>query len=106
MVEYGVLFLRNACGIIVALEEAQDGHVAKGVGGGIEMAGNRKMLLITEYRVQMLHELVTKSAFGLNNVEEISSGATDTVDQAGGCTGESLSDLERLYGALDGAGRE
>eukprot|EP00061_Rhincodon_typus_P016735 g45102.t1 len=38
---------------------------------------------------------------GLTDVKEATSGAMDTVDRVGGCTGESLSDLQRLFGALD-----
>eukprot|EP00061_Rhincodon_typus_P013866 g40501.t1 len=67
--------------VIVTLEEAQDGHVAKGVGGGIEMVGNWNLLLIIMYRAQMLRKSVTESALGLTDVEETTSGATDTVDQ-------------------------
>eukprot|EP00061_Rhincodon_typus_P004180 g21936.t1 len=81
MVEYEVFLLHFACGVIVTLEEAQDGHVIKGVGGGVKMVGNRKMLSFVMYKAQMLHEMVLKSALGLTNVEEDTSGATDTVDQ-------------------------
>eukprot|EP00061_Rhincodon_typus_P012598 g38438.t1 len=38
----------------------------------------------------MVHELVTKSALGLTDVQETTSGAIDTVGQVRGCTGESL----------------
>eukprot|EP00061_Rhincodon_typus_P005862 g25878.t1 len=89
-------------GIIETLEEAQDGHVTQGVGGAIKMVGNRKMLLIIAYRVQKLCESVTESVLGFIDVQEATLGATDTVDQVGGLTGESLSDVERLFAALDG----
>eukprot|EP00061_Rhincodon_typus_P015346 g42962.t1 len=45
-VEYEVLFLLFVCGIIVALEEAQDRHVTRGVGGGVKMVSDRKVVLI------------------------------------------------------------
>eukprot|EP00061_Rhincodon_typus_P016058 g44074.t1 len=101
-VEYEVLFLQLAFGIIVTLEETQDGHVTQGVGGEVKMAGDRKMLLIIAYRVQMLHESVTESMLGLTDVEETILGELDTVDQVGGGTGESLSVLEIFSWALDG----
>eukprot|EP00061_Rhincodon_typus_P016148 g44207.t1 len=63
------------------LEEAQDGHVTQGVGGVVKMVGNRKELLIIVYGAQVLCKSVTESTFGLTDVEEATSGATDTVDQ-------------------------
>eukprot|EP00061_Rhincodon_typus_P015952 g43908.t1 len=59
------------------------------------------------YRAHMLCESVTESesVLGLTHVEEATSGATGTIDQVGGCTGEPLSDLEGLPGALDGGER-
>eukprot|EP00061_Rhincodon_typus_P003061 g19183.t1 len=42
--EYEVLFLQFAGGLIVALEEAQDGHVIKEVGGEVKMVGDRLLL--------------------------------------------------------------
>eukprot|EP00061_Rhincodon_typus_P008819 g31766.t1 len=63
---------------------------------------SRKVLLIVAYGEQMLRKSVTESVFDLSNVGETKLGATDTVDQVGGCTGEPLSDLEGLSGALDG----
>eukprot|EP00061_Rhincodon_typus_P018177 g47238.t1 len=51
----------------------------------------------------MLRESVTESVLGLTDVEEITLGTMDTVDQVGGRTSEPLSDLEGLFGALDGA---
>eukprot|EP00061_Rhincodon_typus_P017314 g45958.t1 len=77
-----MLFFQSARGVIVVLEEAEDGLVIQGA--------------------QMLHKLVTESVFGLTNVEEAKLGATDTVDQVGGCAGELLSDLESLSRALNG----
>eukprot|EP00061_Rhincodon_typus_P015759 g43617.t1 len=69
------------------------------------MAGNRKVVLIGAYRAQMLRESVTKSALGLSDVEESTSGATDAVDQVRRRMGEYLSDMEGLFGALDGGDR-
>eukprot|EP00061_Rhincodon_typus_P013806 g40405.t1 len=99
--KYEVLFLQFTCCVIVTLEEAQDGHVTKGMGVGVTMVGNQMVVLIGECRAQMLRELVTEPALGLSNVEETTSGAMDTVDQIGGYTDESLLDLETLFGALD-----
>eukprot|EP00061_Rhincodon_typus_P014258 g41174.t1 len=100
--EHKVLLLQFAEGVIVALEEAQDGHVTKGVGGGVKMVGNQKVLLFVMCRVQMLHETVPESALGLTDVEETISGATDAVEQVGGCTGEHLSDMKGLLWVLNG----
>eukprot|EP00061_Rhincodon_typus_P016391 g44584.t1 len=102
--EYEVLLLQFACGIIVALEDAQDEHVIKGVGEGVKMVSNQKVLSIIMYRVQMFHETVPESELCLTDIEEATSGAIDTVDQVGGCTGEALSDMESLLWALDGGG--
>eukprot|EP00061_Rhincodon_typus_P008723 g31590.t1 len=88
-------------GVIVTLEEAQGGHVDKEVGGGVKVVGNWKVLLLIVYRAQMLCKTVPKSAFGLTDVEETTSGGSDTVGQVGGSTGEPLSDLKRLFGAFD-----
>eukprot|EP00061_Rhincodon_typus_P008962 g32041.t1 len=62
----------------VALEEAQDGRVIKGMGEGIKMVSNWKVVLIITYRAQMLHETVPESALDLTDVEEATSGAMDT----------------------------
>eukprot|EP00061_Rhincodon_typus_P000195 g10872.t1 len=88
MAEYEVLLLQFAGGVIVALEEAQDGHVVQGVGEGVKMVGNRKVLSFVAYRVQMLYEMVSESTLGLTDVKEATSGAADTVDQVDGCAGE------------------
>eukprot|EP00061_Rhincodon_typus_P003683 g20705.t1 len=104
-VEYEVLLLQFANGVIVPLEEAQYGHVIKGVGGGVKIVSNRKVLLIIAYRAQMLHKSVPESALGLTDVEEATSGGSDMVDQVGRCTGEPLSDLESFFWASDGGER-
>eukprot|EP00061_Rhincodon_typus_P009658 g33317.t1 len=51
----------------------------------------------------MLIEMVPKSALGLIDVEEATSGAADIVDQFGGLTGEPLSDMKSLLWALSGS---
>eukprot|EP00061_Rhincodon_typus_P006982 g28192.t1 len=97
-----MLFLQFTYGVVVTLEEAQDGHVTQGVRGAVKMVDKQKVLFIGVYRDQMLCKSVMESALVLTNVEETTSGAKDTVDQIGLCTGESLSNLERLFGGLDG----
>eukprot|EP00061_Rhincodon_typus_P012536 g38325.t1 len=87
--EYKVFFLQFTCGLIMTLEEAQDGHVAKGLGGIIEMSGNQKVMLIGAYRAQMLRE----SVFGLSAVEEATSGATvarDFESRSAGNAGDAV----------------
>eukprot|EP00061_Rhincodon_typus_P015642 g43429.t1 len=100
--EYEMLLLQFAGSVIVTLEEAQDGPVTQGVGLGVKMVGNLKVLLFVMYRAQMLRETVPESVLGLTDVEEATSGATDTVDQIERCTGEPLSDMENSFWALDG----
>eukprot|EP00061_Rhincodon_typus_P005868 g25895.t1 len=58
------------------------------------MDGNGKVFLIIAYGVQVLCKFVTKFIFALTNVEEATSGVTDTADLVGGCTGEPLLDME------------
>eukprot|EP00061_Rhincodon_typus_P012429 g38161.t1 len=99
--EYELLLLQFAGGVIVTLEEAPDGHVIKGVGGEVKMVSNQTVLLIIVYEAQVFCESITETALGLTDIEQATSGATDTVDQVGGCTDESLSDMESLSGALD-----
>eukprot|EP00061_Rhincodon_typus_P011354 g36302.t1 len=65
-----MLFLQFVCGVIVTLEKAQDEYVTQGVGGGVKMVSNGKVLLIIAYRAQMLRELVTESVLDLTDVEE------------------------------------
>eukprot|EP00061_Rhincodon_typus_P003747 g20876.t1 len=100
--EYEVLLLQFACGVIVSLEEARDRYVTPEVGGVVKIVGNWKVLSFVVYRAQMLYETISESKLGLTNVEEATSGAVDTVDQVGGCTGEPLSDVKGLLWALDG----
>eukprot|EP00061_Rhincodon_typus_P014243 g41155.t1 len=42
---------------------------------------------LSKYRAQMLYKTAPESTLGLTNVEEATSGAADTVDQVGRCTG-------------------
>eukprot|EP00061_Rhincodon_typus_P006353 g26914.t1 len=79
--EYEVLLLQFACDVTVTLEEAQDGHVIKGVGGGVKIVSNLKVVLFVTFRAQMLHDTVPESTLGLTDVVETTLGATDTVDQ-------------------------
>eukprot|EP00061_Rhincodon_typus_P006166 g26511.t1 len=74
-----MLLLLFPGGVIVTLEEAQDGHVTQGVGGEVKMVGNRKVLSFVVYRVQMLYKTVSEYMLGLTDVEEATSGAADTV---------------------------
>eukprot|EP00061_Rhincodon_typus_P015416 g43074.t1 len=80
-------------GSCVALDKAQDGRGIKGMRGEVELVSDRKVVLIIVYREQMLHKSGTESALGLTDVEEATSGATDTVDQVGGYVAE-LDELE------------
>eukprot|EP00061_Rhincodon_typus_P008698 g31543.t1 len=64
-----------------APEEAQDGHVTKGVGRGVEMAGKGKVVSIGAYGAQVLCESVTESTFGLADIVETTLGTMDAVGQ-------------------------
>eukprot|EP00061_Rhincodon_typus_P013247 g39505.t1 len=103
--EYEVLLLQFTSGVIVTLEEAQDGHVTQGVGGGVEVVRDWKMLTFVANRAQVLYKAVSKPLLGLPDVEEATSGAADTIDHISGCAREHLSDVEGLFGALDGGDR-
>eukprot|EP00061_Rhincodon_typus_P003321 g19797.t1 len=94
MAEYVVLFLQFAGGVIMTLEEAQDGHVAQGVGGAVKMIHDQKVLMFVTYRVQMLYKTVSEPPLGLTDVEEATSGAVDAVDQVDRCAGEPLSNMK------------
>eukprot|EP00061_Rhincodon_typus_P017072 g45605.t1 len=74
-----------ACGVIVTLEEAQDGHVIQGVGGGVEVVRNWKVLSFVVNRVQVLYKAISKPPLGLTNVEEATSGPADAIDHIGRC---------------------
>eukprot|EP00061_Rhincodon_typus_P016471 g44707.t1 len=68
--EYEVLLLQFARGVIVTLEEAQDGHVAQEVGGGVEMVRDWKVLSFVLSRAQVLYKAVSEPPLGLTDVEE------------------------------------
>eukprot|EP00061_Rhincodon_typus_P016072 g44091.t1 len=80
-------------GVIVTLVEAQDGHVAQGVGGGVEMVRDWKVVLFVENRAQVLYKAGSEPPLGLTDVEETTSGAADAVDHVDGCAGAPLSDV-------------
>eukprot|EP00061_Rhincodon_typus_P017491 g46201.t1 len=87
---------------MVILVEAQDGHVTQGVGGGVEVFRDRKVLLFVANRMQVLHKTVSEPPLGLTDIEDTTSGAADARDHIDGCAGEPLSDVNGLFGALDG----
>eukprot|EP00061_Rhincodon_typus_P000829 g12895.t1 len=76
LAEYEVLFLQPSDGIVVALEEAQDGHVVQGVRGGVEVARDGKGVVTN--RALVLHNVVSKPSLGFPDVEEATSGTADT----------------------------
>eukprot|EP00061_Rhincodon_typus_P014254 g41167.t1 len=82
------MLLQFAGGVIVTLEDAQDGHVTQGVGGGVKMVHDRKVLSFVANGALMLYKTVSESRLGLTDIEEATSGAADTVDHVGGCAGE------------------
>eukprot|EP00061_Rhincodon_typus_P005872 g25914.t1 len=97
--EYEVLPLQFAGGVIVTMEEAQDGNVTQGagVGGEVKMFCHQKVVVFVMYRAQMLHKMVSESLLGVTDVEEATSGAADAVDQVNGCAGEPMSDVEDFF---------
>eukprot|EP00061_Rhincodon_typus_P001921 g16138.t1 len=92
--EYEVLILQFAGGIIVTLEEAQDSHVTQRVGGGVEMVRDRKMLSFIVNRAQVLYKAVSESPLGLTDVGEATSVAADAIRHVDRYAGEPLSDVE------------
>eukprot|EP00061_Rhincodon_typus_P005475 g25027.t1 len=58
------------------MEEAKDGHVTRRVEGGVKVDDNRNVRLLGACRVQ-IRKLVPESPFGLLDIEETTSGATD-----------------------------
>eukprot|EP00061_Rhincodon_typus_P012298 g37936.t1 len=61
--------------------EAKDGQVIRGVGAGVKVNGNQKVGFVGGCRAQVLRELVPESVFVLPDIEETTSGGTDTVDE-------------------------
>eukprot|EP00061_Rhincodon_typus_P009072 g32258.t1 len=86
----------------VTLEEAQDGHVTQLVGGGVEMFCDWKVLSFVANRAQALHKAVSEPLLDLTDIEETTLGTADAIDHVDGCSGEPLSDVKGLFGALDG----
>eukprot|EP00061_Rhincodon_typus_P003324 g19808.t1 len=101
-VENEVLLFQFVVGVIVTLEEAPDGRVIHGMGGGVEVVCDRKVLLFVANSVQVLYKVVSEPLLGLTDVEEATSGAGDAIDDVDGCAGEPLSDVEGLFGAFNG----
>eukprot|EP00061_Rhincodon_typus_P013513 g39923.t1 len=100
--EYEVLLLQFVDDVIVTLEEAQDGHVAQRVGGGVEEVRDWKVLSFVVNRVQVLCKVVSKPPLGLTDIEEAILRAADAIDHINGCAGEPLPNVEGLFGALNG----
>ena len=50
----------------------------------------------------MFSETIAEPALGLANVEKLTPGTADIVDEVGGGASEPLSHVERLFGSLDG----
>eukprot|EP00061_Rhincodon_typus_P001918 g16129.t1 len=68
-----VLLLQFPGGIVVTLEEDQDGHVVQGVGGGVEVVCEWKVLPFVANRVQVLYKAVSDPPVGLTDVDEATS---------------------------------
>eukprot|EP00061_Rhincodon_typus_P008302 g30799.t1 len=75
--EYEVLLLQIPDGIIVTLEEAQDGLVTQG--GGVEVVRDWKIWPFVTNQAQVLYKTVSKPLLGLTNVVEATSGAADAI---------------------------
>eukprot|EP00061_Rhincodon_typus_P010863 g35463.t1 len=70
------------------------------------MVRNWKVLSFVANRAQMLYKMVSEPLLGLTDVEEATLGAANAVDHIDGCAGESLSNVESLFCALNGVTRE
>eukprot|EP00061_Rhincodon_typus_P017874 g46785.t1 len=67
-------------GLERVVEEAKDEHITTGARGGVKVDGNRKVGLVDACRAQMLCKLVMSHVFGHPDIQETTSGGTDTVD--------------------------
>eukprot|EP00061_Rhincodon_typus_P004754 g23355.t1 len=67
------MLLQFVGGIIETLEEALDWHITQGVGGGVEIVCNEKVLFV-------LYKAVSEPLLGLTNVEEATLGTADAID--------------------------
>eukprot|EP00061_Rhincodon_typus_P001155 g13889.t1 len=83
--EYEVLLLQFPGGIVVTLEEAQVGHVTQGVGEGVEVVHDWKVLSFVANRAQVLYKAVSDPLLGLTDVEEATLGTANAIDHIGGC---------------------
>eukprot|EP00061_Rhincodon_typus_P003363 g19910.t1 len=66
------------------------------------MVHDQKVLSFVMNRAQVLYKAVSKPPRGLTDVEEATIGAADAVDPISGCAGEPVSDVEGLFGSLEG----
>eukprot|EP00061_Rhincodon_typus_P007800 g29846.t1 len=73
--------MRYSSSFRVTLEEAQDGHVAQGEGGGVEMVHDRTVLSFVTNRAQVLYKVVSKPLLGFTDVEEATSGASVAAEE-------------------------
>eukprot|EP00061_Rhincodon_typus_P001577 g15181.t1 len=92
--EHEVLLLQFVGGGTVVPDEAQDGHVTQGVGGGVEVIRDQKVLSFVVNREQVLHKVVSETPLGLTDVEEATLGAVNAIDHIDECAGEPLSNVE------------
>eukprot|EP00061_Rhincodon_typus_P015733 g43581.t1 len=99
--EYEVLLLQFPGGVIVTLEDAQDGHVTQGTGGGVKMVHDWKVLSFVANKAQLLYKAVSEPPLGLTDIEEATSGALDAIGHFDRCAGEPLSNVEGLFDAWD-----
>eukprot|EP00061_Rhincodon_typus_P001742 g15640.t1 len=83
--EYEALLLEFAGGVIVTLEEVQDEYVTQGVGGGVEIVRDWKVLSFVMNRGQMLYKVVSEPPLDLTNEAEATSGTADAIDHIDGC---------------------
>eukprot|EP00061_Rhincodon_typus_P005303 g24640.t1 len=66
------------------------------------MVRDWKVLSFVMNRGQVLYKMVSEPPLSLTDVEEATSGATDAVDHIDRYTGERLSNVKGLFGALNG----
>eukprot|EP00061_Rhincodon_typus_P015229 g42789.t1 len=102
MAEYEVLLLKFPGGVIVTMEEAQDGHVFQGLGGGVEVVHDWKLSSSVANRAQVLYKVVFKPPLGLTDVEEPTKKAADALDHISTCGGAYLLNVEGFLGTWDG----
>eukprot|EP00061_Rhincodon_typus_P009881 g33711.t1 len=96
-----MLFLQFTFGLTLTMEEAEDGHVVWGLGGGVKVDGNQKVGLVGACGVQVVRKQVPESAFGLLDIEKTTLGAMDPVDEEIEMAGVGLGKYQ-----VGGCGRE